>query len=79
MWPAFPTPDYYGGSAPTRRYRSAVDLPSTTLAAQREGQPRIGSHVHYVPLDEGDAQLFSCSLAPRYATDLPGGPPHRHK
>ena len=63
MWPAFPTADYYEGSAPSRAHQSTTDLPATTLDGRRGGRPRDGSHVHHAPVDKGGAQLCSCSLA----------------
>ena len=63
MWPAFPTSDYYEGSAPSRAHQSTTDLPAAALAGRRGGRSRDGSHVHHAPVDGGGAQLCSCSLA----------------
>jgi hypothetical protein len=57
MRPAFPTSDYYEGSAPPRGPQPTASLPAP------RGQPRDGSHVHRRPIDGGGAQLFPCSLA----------------
>jgi hypothetical protein len=57
MWPAFPTSDYYDGSAPPRGQQPTASLPAPS------GQPQDGSHVHRQPIDGGGAQLFPCSLA----------------
>src|SRR5829696_2995164 len=57
MRPAFPTSDYYEGSAPPQRQQPTASLPAPS------GQPRDGSHVHRRPIDGGGAQLFPCSLA----------------
>ncbi|HSH58285.1 MAG TPA: hypothetical protein VK988_01340 [Acidimicrobiales bacterium] len=46
MWPAFPASEYYGDSATTRRHQRASRLPADQLAAGREGQHRVASHVH---------------------------------
>jgi hypothetical protein len=40
MWTAFPSSDYYGGSAPCRAQRVSASLPAAVLAAQRGGQTR---------------------------------------
>ena len=37
MWPAFPTAEYYGGSATTRRHQRTLRLPVRLLAADDEG------------------------------------------
>ena len=63
MWTAFPSPDYYDGSAPHRPHRVTVTLPVDVLAARREGQERKGSHVHCVAISGVGAQLCSGSLA----------------
>ena len=63
MWTAFPSPDYYGGSAPLHGPRPTTDLPAAALAARSDGRPQGGSHVHHVPIDGGGAQLFPGSLA----------------
>ena len=46
MRPAFPAPDYYGSSAPSRRHQPTTGLPAGQLAADRGGGHRDGSHVH---------------------------------
>ena len=63
MRTAFPSSDYYGGSAPPRGPRPTTSLPAAALAARPDGRPRGGSHVHHVPIDGGGAQLFPGSLA----------------
>src|SRR5215213_9135748 len=63
MWPAFPSSDYYGGSAPCRARRATVALPAGPRAADRVGQARQGSHVHCVTVGGGGAQLCSGSIA----------------
>src|SRR6266540_7197043 len=63
MWPAFPTSDYYGGSAPSQGQQPTAGLPATGLAGQWEGRPPEGSRVHHAPVGGGGAQLFPCSLA----------------
>jgi len=35
MWTAFPSSDYYDGSAPYRPHRVTVTLPADVLAARR--------------------------------------------
>jgi hypothetical protein len=64
MWPAFPTSDYYGPSAPPtviggrRAYPPCPAWPADPGREQRDG-----SHVHHEPLVEGGAQLCPCGLA----------------
>ena len=63
MWTAFPSPDYYGGSAPPHSRQPTTGLPAAALAARSDGRPQGGSHVHHVPIDGGGAQLFPGSIA----------------
>jgi hypothetical protein len=63
MWSAFPTSDYYGGSAPSSNRQPTVGLPATGLVDRRVGRSKDGSHVHHVPFDGVGAQLFPCNLA----------------
>ena len=63
MRTAFPSSDYYGGSAPCRAHRATVALPAGPLAAIRVGQTRQGSHVHCVTVGGVGAQLCSDSIA----------------
>jgi hypothetical protein len=63
MWPAFPAADYYGDSVPSKDLQPTTGLPAASLAGQRGGRSREGSHVHHRPVDEGGAQLFPGSLA----------------
>jgi hypothetical protein len=63
MRTAFPSSDYYDGSAPCRARRASAALPTDALAARQERQTRQGSHVHHAPIDGGGAQLCSDSLA----------------
>jgi hypothetical protein len=63
MRTAFPSSDYYGGSAPLRGRWPTTSPPAAALAARSDGRPRSGSHVHHVPIDGGGAQLFPGSLA----------------
>lgn len=63
MWTAFPSSDYYGGSAPCRAHRATVALPAGSLAAVRMGQAQQGSHVHCVTVGGVGAQLCSGSIA----------------
>jgi len=63
MWSAFPTPDYYGSSAPTQRHQPTTDLPTRRPDAAWEGDHRAGSHVHWKPIDELGAQLCPCDIA----------------
>jgi hypothetical protein len=46
MWPAFPTSDYYGSSAPPRRHQPTTDLPAHRPTGRRGRDGRDGSHVH---------------------------------
>lgn len=59
MWPAFPTSDYYGSSAPPWQYRSATDLPLGRLMVGRDRDHQNGSHVHYKP-----ARWWRCPAIP---------------
>ena len=79
MWPAFPTSDYYEGSAPLRGQQSTANLPATGLAGRRGGQPRSGSHVHHRPVDGGGARLFPCSFALGTPQSSPGSPRRRQQ
>lgn len=63
MRTAFPSSDYYGGSAPSRTHRVTTTLPAGALAATRGRQAREGSHVHCVTVGRGGIQLFSDSIA----------------
>ena len=63
MWPAFPSSDYYGPSAPPPGHQQTACLPAAGLAGRQGGGPGGGSHVHHQPVDGGGAQLFPCSLA----------------
>ena len=63
MWTAFPSPDYYGGSAPCPTPRVTAPLPAGVLAARRGGQVGQGSHVHCVSIGGVGAQLCSGSIA----------------
>jgi hypothetical protein len=72
MWPAFPTSDYYGPSAPPRRHQPTADL-SAHARNGRNGQHRGGSHVHHVSIDGVGAQLFPLQHRHEYAADLPRG------
>ena len=63
VWTAFPSSDYYGGSAPCRIHQATMALPAGPLAAARVGQIRQGSHVHCVTVGGVGAQLCSGSIA----------------
>ena len=63
MWPALPTSDYYGPSAPPPDHQQTACLPAAGLADRQEGGSSDGSHVHHQPVDGIGAQLFPCSLA----------------
>jgi len=63
MWTAFPSPDYYGGSAPSLAPQVTAPLPADVLEARRGGQTRQGSHVHCVSISRVGAQLCSGSIA----------------
>ena len=63
MWTAFPSSDYYGGSAPSRAHQATVALPARLQVAARVGRARKGSHVHCVPVGGGGVQLCSGSIA----------------
>lgn len=63
MWTAFPSSDYYGGSAPCRTRRATVALPAGPRDADRVGRARQGSHVHCVTVGGVGVQLCSGSIA----------------
>jgi hypothetical protein len=63
MWQALPAAEHYGDSATPRCHRSAADLPAAVLAARREGRHPGASHVRWVPVSRGGAQLSPGSLA----------------
>jgi hypothetical protein len=63
MCPAFPAPDYYGGSATSRPARPSTDLPTADLDGRATGPARDASHVHRVPVDGVGAQLCPCDIA----------------
>jgi hypothetical protein len=63
MWTAFPSSDYYGGSAPCPIPQVTAPLPAAVLAARRVGQMRQGSHVHCVSISGVGVQLCSGSTA----------------
>src|SRR3954470_4740999 len=62
VWTAFPSSDYYGGSAPGRAPQATVAPPAGRRAADREGRTRQGSHVHCVTVGGVGAQLCSGSI-----------------
>ena len=77
MWPAFPTSQYYGGSATTRYPQRASRLPPDRLAAEQVGRYRIASHVHWCPFRRGSASGYTPVASPRAAHHSlgPGLPP----
>jgi len=72
MWPAFPASDYYGPSAPSRRYQPTASLPATARRRQG-GRHQDGSHVHHASIDGIGAQLFPLQHRHEYAAGLPRG------
>ena len=62
MRTAFPSPDYYGGSAPCPTHQVTTPLPFDVLAARRGGQTGQGSHVRCVSIGGVGAQLCSGSI-----------------
>ena len=75
MWPAFPTSDYYGSSAPPRRHRPATGLPADQLAAGRGGDRRDGSHVHSRTVRRGRRPAMPLQHRHGYAAGLHRGLP----
>src|SRR5689334_18265355 len=63
MWPAFPTSDYYDGSAPPGPHRPTVCLPAIPLVSENGRAEPDGSRVRFASVDGGGTQLFSGSLA----------------
>ena len=60
MWTAFPSSDYYEGSATSRCQQLTTSLPTTRRWG---GRRQDASHVHHPPIVEGDGQLCPCSIA----------------
>ncbi len=75
MWPAFPASDYYGSSAPPRRYQPTTGLPADQLAAGRGGDRRSGSHVHSRTVRRVRCPTMPLQLRHEYAAGLPRGLP----
>ena len=63
--PGFPGPDYYEGSAPTRRHQPAADL-----AHHNGGRHRAGSHVHSLTVQQGRQPALPRQHRCTYAADL---------
>lgn len=82
MWPAFPAPDYYGPSAPTRRHQPATRLPCDRRNGCGGGR-RVGSHVHSRFVRRGRCPAMP--LRPRHAypaalqRGLPAGDINRYR
>ena len=75
MWPAFPTSDYYGSSAPPRRHQPTTDLPTGQLAAARVRDHRDGSHVHLPTVRRDRHPAMPLQHRRGYAADLHRGLP----
>ena len=73
MWPAFPTSDYYGPSAPPQGHQPTTGLPAATHTGRQDGRLQDGSHVHHISIDGVGAQLFPLQHRHEYAADLPRG------
>ena len=74
MWPAFPTADYYGSSAPSRQRQPATGLPvrhlQTTVRDRRDG-----SHVHSPTVRRGRRPAMPLQHRHGYAADFHRGLP----
>jgi len=75
MWPAFPTSDYYGSSAPSRRHRPTTGLPTRQRAAVGETDRRDGSHVHHRTVRRARRPAMPLRLRHTYAADFRCGLP----
>src|SRR3954454_222735 len=75
MWPAFPTSDYYGSSAPSHRHRPAMRLPAGQPAAARKGDRRDGSHVHSRTVRRGRRPAMPLQHRHGYAAGIHCGLP----
>src|SRR3954462_12097903 len=75
MWPAFPTSDYYGSSAPSRRHGPAMRVPAGQLAAARKGDRRDGSHVHSRTVRRGRRPAMPLQHRHGYAAGIHRGLP----
>jgi len=67
MRPAFPTSDYYGPSAPSRRHQPTASLPTTG------GRHQDGSHVHHASIRRDRRPALPLQHRHEYAADLPRG------
>ena len=63
MWPAFPTSDYYGSSAPPRQHRPTTDLPTAPPEMVRSGTAGMVPTFTADPIDGVGAQLCPCNIA----------------
>jgi hypothetical protein len=78
MRPAFPTSDYYGGSAPPGRYRWTTHLPTPDLAGQGSGRRSGGSHVRCGIDRRARCPAMPLRPRPAYAADFRRGLPAGH-
>lgn len=63
MWPALPTSDYYGPSAPPNGISRQRTFPVWSSWWLDSRAPLDGSHVHLHPFDGVGAQLCPCTIA----------------
>ncbi len=63
MWSAFPTSDYYEGSAPIPDHQLTIRLPTHHTGCAAGRATGEGSHVHSVPVDRIGAQLYPGSIS----------------
>ena len=75
MWPAFPTSDYYGSSAPSRWHQPATDLPTFDPGRAAGRGRRDGSHVHSPTVRRGRRPAMPLQHRHGYAADLHRGLP----
>jgi hypothetical protein len=78
MRPAFPTSDYYGGSAPPGRYQWTTHLPTPDLAGQGSGRRSGGSHVRCGIDRRARCPAMPLRPRPAYAADFRRGLPAGH-
>ena len=72
MWPAFPTSDYYEGSARSPGQQLTTSLPAAGLTGRRGGQPKDRSHVHRLT----DRRVRRPALPRQHRHEYAAGLPH---
>jgi hypothetical protein len=76
MWTAFPSPDYYGSSAPLRQHRPATGVPTCHPREMAGRDHRSGSHVHLGSVPQAWCPAMPQRLRHGYAAGFLHGLPH---